>query len=80
LAPVDRGEWGTRAALLAANSEFALAESNGKLFVLGGYPASRQTVRTVQVYDIATDSWQLGPQLPQPNNHGMAAAVDGRST
>src|SRR5687768_10894604 len=34
LSPVDRGEWGTRANLLVANSEFALAESNGKLYVL----------------------------------------------
>ena len=78
LTPVDRGEWGTRAKLLEANSEFALAGSNGKLYVMGGYPSSRVTARTVQVYDIASDSWQLGPELPQPNNHGMAAAVDGR--
>ncbi len=78
LSPADKGVWGTRAGLLAANSEFALAESNGKLYVLGGYPASRQTVRTVQIYDIASDSWQLGPPLPEPNNHGMAAAVSGR--
>jgi len=72
------GEWGTRANLLENNSEFALAEANGKLYVLGGYPPSRQTARTVQVYDIATDRWQLGPPLPQPNNHGMAAAVNGK--
>jgi N-acetylneuraminic acid mutarotase len=72
------GEWGLRAPLLAANSEFALAESNGKLYVLGGYPSSRQTVRTVQIYDIASDHWQLGPQLPVPNNHGMAASVNGK--
>jgi N-acetylneuraminic acid mutarotase len=72
------GEWGSRAGLLAANSEFALAESNGKLYALGGYPSSRVTVRTVQIYDIASDSWQFGPQLPQPNNHGMAAAVNGK--
>jgi N-acetylneuraminic acid mutarotase len=78
LTPVDRGEWGTRAGLLAANSEFALAESNGKLYVLGGYPSSRETVRTVQIYDIATNRWELGPPLPEPNNHGMAAAVNGR--
>lgn len=74
----DPGEWGHRAALLAANSEFALTESNGKLYVLGGYPASRQTVRTVQIYDIASDRWELGPLLPQPNNHGMAASVNGK--
>jgi N-acetylneuraminic acid mutarotase len=72
------GEWGTRAALLVANSEFALAEANGKIYVMGGYPSTGQTSRAVQIYDIASDTWQLGPQLPQPNNHGMAAAVNGK--
>src|SRR5687768_12499687 len=76
--PVEPGEWGSRSGLLALNSELALAESNGKLYLLGGYPASRQTVRTVQVYDIASDRWELGPPLPQPNNHGMAASVNGK--
>src|ERR671915_1724777 len=72
------GDWTLRAPLIEPNSELALAESNGKLYLLGGYPATRQTARTVQVYDIATDSWQLGPPLPQPNNHGMAASVNGK--
>jgi hypothetical protein len=76
--PTNAGEWGLRAGLLAANSEFALAESNAKIYVMGGYPSSRQTVRTVQIYDIASNRWELGPQLPQPNNHGMAAAVNGK--
>ena len=75
--PVD-GEWGLRAEMIENNSEFALAEANGRLYVLGGYPPSRQTARTVQIYDIASDRWQLGPPLPQPSNHGMAAAVDGK--
>ena len=78
LSPVDRGEWGTRAPLLVANSEFALAESNGKIYVMGGYPSSRVSSRTVQIYDIASDRWQLGPELPRPNNHGMAASVNGK--
>ena len=72
------GEWGTRAGLLVANSEFALAEANGRIYVLGGYPNTGVSSRAVQIYDIASDSWQLGPQLPQPNNHGMAAAVNGK--
>ncbi|HYW31509.1 MAG TPA: kelch repeat-containing protein [Gemmatimonas sp.] len=73
------GEWGLRADLIDNNSEFALAESNGKIYVLGGYPPAQgpdRTKRTVQVYDIASDSWTLGPPLPQPNNHGMAAGVN----
>jgi N-acetylneuraminic acid mutarotase len=75
---VNGGQWGLRAGLLEANSELAFAEVNGKLYLLGGYPANRVTARTVQVYDIATDRWELGPPLPQPNNHGMAASVNGR--
>ena len=78
---VPPGEWGHRTGLIENNSEFALAESNGKLYVLGGYPPQQgpnRTSRTVQIYDIANDSWERGPQLPQPNNHGMAAAVNGK--
>ena len=75
---VNGGQWTVRAALIEPNSELALAEVNGKIYLLGGYPASRQTARTVQVYNIATDRWELGPQLPQPNNHGMAAGVRGK--
>ena len=81
LTRTDGGVWGTRAPLLVNNSEFPLAEANGKLYVLGGYPPEmgpNRTSRTVQVYDIASNTWQLGPQLPQPNNHGMAASVNGK--
>ena len=76
LAPA--GEWGNRAPLLDSNSELALAELNGKLYLMGGYPATRQTARTVQIYDIASDDWEYGPELPQPNNHGMATSVNGK--
>ena len=72
------GEWGMRAPVPEALSELALAESNGKLYLMGGYPQNRVTSRTVQVYDIATDSWTYGPDLPVRNNHGMAASVNGK--
>src|SRR5688500_2631916 len=58
---IDGGDWDERAELIEPNSELALAEANGKLYLLGGYPESRQTARTVQVYDIASDDWELGP-------------------
>jgi hypothetical protein len=81
LAPIDLGEWGMRAPLLKNNSEYPVAEANGKLYILGGYPPEmgpNRTSRVVQIYDIASNSWQLGPELPQPNNHGMAASVNGK--
>ncbi len=77
-AQTAEGRWGRKAPLLEANSEFAAVELDGKIYVLGGYPASRQTQRTVQIYDIRSDSWSLGPPLPVANNHGMAAAVGGK--
>jgi hypothetical protein len=72
------GEWGMRAPTLQPLSELALAEANGKLYLMGGYPPNRVTATTVQVYDIATDTWSYGPPLPVRNNHGMAASVNGK--
>lgn len=72
------GAWGLRAPVLQNLSELALAEANGKLYLMGGYPPTRVSSRTVQIYDIATNSWSYGPQLPLPNNHGMAASVNGK--
>ncbi len=74
----EPAEWAHRAELLAPNSEFAVAEVDGKLYIFGGYPSNRETVTTVQVYDTATDTWEYGPDLPVPNNHGMAVGVNGK--
>jgi N-acetylneuraminic acid mutarotase len=71
------GQWGKRAPLLEPNSEFTVTSTGGRIYVLGGYPRGRVSVRTVQIYDIASDSWTLGPALPEVNNHGMAASLDG---
>lgn len=77
LAALPAAAWERRADMIEPNSEFAVAESEGRLFVLGGYPASRITVDTVQIYDVGADRWELGAPLPVALNHGMAAAVDG---
>jgi N-acetylneuraminic acid mutarotase len=70
--------WSTRSNLLEANSEMAVAELDGKIYVLGGYPASRVTQRTVQVYDPVENRWTLTTPLPVALNHQMAAAANGR--
>jgi N-acetylneuraminic acid mutarotase len=56
----------------------AVAELDGKIYVLGGYPSNRVSVTTVQVYDPAADSWTLGPPLPGPVNHTTAASANGK--
>jgi N-acetylneuraminic acid mutarotase len=73
----EPGAWGQKAKLIEANSEFTLTSTGGKVYVLGGYPQSRVSVKTVQIYDIANDIWTLGPPLAEVNNHGVAAAFDG---
>ena len=70
--------WSTRSNLLEANSEMSVAELNGKIYVFGGYPSSRVTVRTVQVYDTALNRWRLTTPLPVGVNHSMAAAANGK--
>src|SRR5262245_857476 len=70
--------WGARAGLPASNSELAVAELNGKIYLCGGYPASRVTVATVQVYDSAADSWHLTTPMPLAVDHSMAAAANGK--
>ena len=69
--------WAQRAPLLEANSEIAVAELDGRMYVVGGYPSTRRTANTVQVYDPARDAWEHGPPLPLPLHHAVAAGVGG---
>jgi len=70
--------WRLGVAMPLARSEHAIAELNGRMWVMGGYPPGRLPSDLVQIYDPATYRWSLGPRLPHPMHHMMAAAVDGR--
>ena len=70
--------WSLLATMPVANSEIAVAELAGKIYVIGGYPWDRKTVATVQMYDSATDKWQIVAPLPVPLNHVMAASANGK--
>ena len=74
----ERGAWSVKTPLPRTNSEFGVAELDGKIYVMGGYPADRKTVAEVQVYDSKTDKWQIIAPLPQALNHIMPAAVNGK--
>ncbi len=71
------GQWGRRAALPETNSELSVAELDGKIYFLGGYPANRVSVRTVHVYDPATNAWRLTTPLPVALYHTTAVSVNG---
>ncbi len=70
--------WSLGAAMPLPRSEHAVAELDGKVWVLGGYPPGRLPSDLVQVYDPATSRWSLGPKLPQPIHHTHVAAAGGR--
>ena len=76
--PDSTGVWSTRAQLLEPNSEMSVAQLDDKIYVIGGYPSTRVSVTTVQVYDAKTDSWTLTTPLPLAVNHGMAVVVNGK--
>lgn len=77
LEPVE-GSYGQRRALPDANSEMAVAEVNGKIYVLGGYPSSRVVQSTFQVYDIASDSWSKAAPYPVTIHHPVLVGVGGK--
>ncbi|HEX6218411.1 MAG TPA: kelch repeat-containing protein [Sphingomicrobium sp.] len=70
--------WSLGLAMPLARSEHAIAEMDGKIYVLGGYPPGRLPSNLVQVWDSATNRWSLGPTLPVPIHHTHVAAVGGK--
>jgi Kelch motif len=78
--PAAYDGWSLLAPLPVPNSETGVAELDGKIYVIGGYPSDRKTVAIVQAYDAATDKWQIVAPLPVPLNHVMAASANGKST
>src|SRR3954464_8304496 len=74
----ERFPWSLRAPLPAANSETGIAELDGKIYVIGGYPWDRKTVATVLVYDSRSDKWQAAAPLAVPLNHVMPATAIGK--
>jgi N-acetylneuraminic acid mutarotase len=80
-APIDimnPGKWIPLAPMPTARQEIAVAELNGRVFVIGGFGSGSEVVPTVEVYDPATDRWETRAPLPAPTHHAAAAVVDGR--
>jgi N-acetylneuraminic acid mutarotase len=69
--------WGTRAPLPAAHSEFAIAELDGVIYIIGGYAIGDVEGTSVHIFDTASGRWRRGPSLPAPAHHLMAASAGG---
>ena len=69
--------WGSRAPVPTARTEVTAAARGSEILVIGGFAEGRGTVKTVEIYDSASDSWRTGPRLPIALNHPMSATLDG---
>jgi N-acetylneuraminic acid mutarotase len=77
-APIASADpWSTRAPLLEAVQEVAVAELAGKLYVVGGLQGA-VILDHVEVWDPATDAWSFAAPLPIPLHHTTATAVGGQ--
>ncbi len=72
----DSGKWQSAAPMPAPRNQFATVVFSGRIFAIGGQfhhdstsgkPALDQP--RVDIYDPATDSWSVGPELPVPHSH-----------
>lgn len=69
--------WSTAPAVRGgAIQETAVVALEGKIFVIGGFNASLEIVRSVRIFDTSSCSWSDGPDLPRPMHHANVA-VDG---
>ncbi|HEX9988871.1 MAG TPA: kelch repeat-containing protein [Chloroflexia bacterium] len=71
-----QGRWLTKAAIPTPRSEVAVAEVNGKIYVLGGFSTQGQAIH--EEYDPATDKWRSRAALPRPLNHAGAVGLNGK--
>ncbi len=62
---------------LGPTQETATVAAGGKVYVLGGFNGTLGVIPAVQVYDTATCTWSMGPDLPRAVHHANAAVVNG---
>lgn len=73
------GTWEPRAAMFIPRQETGAATVNGKVYVIGGLTGGppTQNTNTVEVYDVATDSWSFAAPLPFGVDHMGCAEAGG---
>ena len=72
--PAAKG-WRTLAPMPTPRSEVAVAELDGKIYVIGGFESDGSPTDAVEVYDPVTDAWSEIAPLPEPRHHTAAIGV-----
>jgi Galactose oxidase, central domain/Kelch motif len=61
-----------------ARTEVAGAFWDGKIAVAGGFASPDQVVDRLDLFDVATGTWSVGPPLPHQYDHSSLAELGGR--
>ena len=69
------GTWMTLATMNEPRQELAAAELDGKVYAVGGLGGR---ANATEIYDIETDTWSFGADLPVGTDHAWAVALGGR--
>ena len=68
--------WSNVAPLPVALSQGTMGAWNGKIYVAGGFLGGTAVTNALQIYDIATNTWSSGPNIPtSPGVEAAAGAV-----
>src|SRR5207245_6830146 len=68
--------WINSAPLPVALGQAATGAWNGKIYVAGGFIGGTSVTNALRIYDIATNTWTSGPNMPtSPGVEAAAGAV-----
>ncbi|KAE8716154.1 F-box/kelch-repeat protein [Hibiscus syriacus] len=70
--------WSKLADLNVARADFACAEVNGMVYVVGGYGIEGKSLSTVEVYDPETGKWTVIESLRRPRWGCFACGLNGK--
>src|SRR5258705_1262515 len=68
------GSWTTGAPMPSARTEVAVAEVDGKIYVVGAFGGERE----LEIYDSDVDRWSRGAPIPRALHHAGAVGLNGK--
>lgn len=73
-----RNRWRRLADAPTARGALGLAGIGDRLYAAGGYTASDDTVRKLEIFDLSKRRWRRGAPMSTGRNHVAAARLDGK--
>ena len=68
------GRWTQGPAMPSSRTEVAVAEVDGKIYVVGGFGGERE----LEIYDQVAERWSRGASFPREVHHAAAVGVNGK--